>query len=288
MKTDAIIPTYDLKQCAGFKDFIISNNQCDEADFHSLEPHRHASYTIDILVRGELTMYLDFEKFQVKAPAVILISPDQVHLHDSKSDYEIISISFNKDYLVNEVENMLMCWECMFGAGAIHLEKDQLDELFIYARLMFEEFRGNRIQKDIVIRNLLATFIICCMRLLRKTAATPKLDTAQNNMVRAFRELVDKNYHEKTQVAHYAEMLYVTPGHLNDTIKSLTGRTAKQLIDAKRITEAKRLLYWGRHSVKEIAWQLNFEDDAYFNRYFKKHTGHTPALYQKSILNKYN
>ena len=89
-------------------------------------------------------------------------------------------------------------------------------------------------------------------------------------------------------MAEYADMLYVTPGHLNDLIKSVTGKTAKQIIDEKRVVEAKRLLFWGQHSVKQIAGHLNFEDDSYFNRFFKKHTGETPALFQKNIREKYN
>jgi AraC-like DNA-binding protein len=68
----------------------------------------------------------------------------------------------------------------------------------------------------------------------------------------------------------------------------VVGKTAKQIIDERRVTEAKRLLFWNEHTIKEIAWQLNFEDDGYFNRFFKKHTGHTPAVFQKSIREKYN
>jgi AraC-like DNA-binding protein len=83
-------------------------------------------------------------------------------------------------------------------------------------------------------------------------------------------------------------MLYVTPGHLNDLIKTVTGKTAKQIIDERRIMEAKRLPFWGEHSVKEIAARLNFEDDAYFNRFFKKHTTNTPAQFQRQIREKYN
>ena len=82
--------------------------------------------------------------------------------------------------------------------------------------------------------------------------------------------------------------LYITPGYLNDTIKAATGKTAKQIIDEKRIVEAKRLLFWGEQSAKEISNQLNFEDDAYFNRFFKKHTGQTPAQFQKNTREKYN
>jgi AraC-like DNA-binding protein len=113
-------------------------------------------------------------------------------------------------------------------------------------------------------------------------------DTMQNRIVRQFSELSDVHFKDKTQVTHYADMMFVTPGHLNDTIKSALGKTAKQIIDEKRIIEAKRLLFWGEHTIKEIAWQLNFEDDGYFNRFFKKHTGNTPATFQKSIREKYN
>jgi AraC-like DNA-binding protein len=114
------------------------------------------------------------------------------------------------------------------------------------------------------------------------------MDSSQNKIVRQFKILIDEHYLDRTQVAQYADMLYVTPGHLNDLIKSVTGKTAKQIIDEKRIIEAKRLLFWDEHSVKEIAGHLNFEDDGYFNRFFKKHTGQTPALFQKNNREKYN
>ncbi|HEX3010353.1 MAG TPA: helix-turn-helix domain-containing protein, partial [Bacteroidales bacterium] len=100
--------------------------------------------------------------------------------------------------------------------------------------------------------------------------------------------MAEKYYREKTRVSQYAEMLYVSPGHLNDMIKAAIGKSAKQVIDEKRILEAKRLLLWEGHSAQEIAWQLNFEDSAYFNRFFKKHTGETPIYFQKNIREKYN
>ena len=113
-------------------------------------------------------------------------------------------------------------------------------------------------------------------------------DNSMNSLGVQFKILVDEHFRDKVQVSEYAEMLHVTPGHLNDTVKSTIGRSAKQVIDAKRIMEAKRLLFWQKHSVKQIAGELNFDDDAYFSRFFKKHTGQTPALFQKTIREKYN
>lgn len=288
MKTEAIIPVFDAKSNSGGTDFIISSNLCDEVVMHLDEPHRHANYTIDLLVSGEIMHQLDFVKYPVQAPAILLISPEQVHVQDTETKHEVISISFSKDYIMHETEGMLACWECMFDSGSVDVTREQMDELVTYAKLMFKEYASKKPKKEAIIRSLLSAFIICCARTLRNDHENVRFDATQNNMVRTFRGLVDQHYAEKTQVMHYAEMLFVTPGHLNDTIKSITGKTAKQLIDAKRIMEAKRLLFWGKHSVKEIAWELNFEDDAYFNRFFKKHTGSTPAHFQRGILNKYN
>jgi AraC-like DNA-binding protein len=177
----------------------------------------------------------------------------------------------------------------MFSQEVIPVKDEAtLEELQTYVGLMQEEFNNSKPQKNLVLRNLLNAFIICAARLMNCKTKIVQMDSSQNKIVRQFKTLTDENYLYRTQVAQYADMLYVTPGHLNDLIKSVTGKTAKQIIDEKRIIEAKRLLFWGEHSVKEIAGHLNFEDDGYFNRFFKKRTGQTPALFQKNNREKYN
>jgi AraC-like DNA-binding protein len=153
---------------------------------------------------------------------------------------------------------------------------------------MEQEFLHRRPQRDLVVRNLLNAFIIAAARLGSGKTNIVHMDSTQNKIVKQFHALTDEHFLKRTQVAQYADMLYISPGHLNDVIKMATGRTAKQVIDEKRIMEAKRLLFWGNHSVKEIAGRLNFEDDAYFNRFFKKHTGQSPALFLKYSREKYN
>jgi AraC-like DNA-binding protein len=256
---------------------------------HILKPHRHSGYAINLLLEGEVEYFADFKKHTVIAPALMFLSPEQVYQNVCGSQYKKVYVSFTKDFLVNEVQGVLSCWEYMFSQEVI-LVKDEatLEELQTYVHLMQREFNSTRPQKNLVLRNLLNAFIICAARLMSCKTGIVQMDSSQNKIVRQFKTLIDENYLHRTQVAQYADMLYVTPGHLNDLIKSLTGKTAKQIIDEKRIIEAKRLLFWGEHSVKEIAGHLNFDDDAYFNRFFKKHTGQTPALFQKNNREKYN
>lgn len=285
---NTIIPVYNSVTCAGGKDFAISRNQGCGNDPRAKVPHRNEAYSISLVLRGRLVKYIDFEKHFIEAPAIISMTPEQVHQFEEIDDCETINISFSKDFLVGEMQGWFACWECMFGHAVVNLDEEALPELMVYADLMLEEFRNDKTRKEFVIRNLLNAFIICCARLRKSNVSVMHMDQSQNKLVMQFKQYVDNYFREKTRVGEYADMLYVTPGHLNDTIKTTVGKTAKQVIDEKRITEAKRLLFWGNHNIKEIAWQLNFDDDAYFNRFFKKHTGQTPSLFQRVIRKKYN
>ena len=89
---------------------------------------------------------------------------------------------------------------------------------------------------------------------------------------------------QEVQVTFYAKKLFISAGHLNDTIKKMTGKNAKSFINERRILEAKRLLFWTETSIQEVAWKTGFKDPAYFTRFFKKHTGVLPASFQKQIL----
>ena len=83
-------------------------------------------------------------------------------------------------------------------------------------------------------------------------------------------------------MVEYAELLNITPKHLTRSIKQSTGNTPMDFIQKMLILEAKVLLKETNHSVSEIAYQLSFEDTAYFNRFFKQHTGIAPASFRKN------
>jgi AraC-like DNA-binding protein len=277
---------YNCDYTGGASFFIGEWEGCDANEMSV--PHRHNGFSIDILIKGTITQSLDFKKYEVTAPAIMLMEPNQVHQHEMSPDVELINIYFTEEFMMPEMMGVVSCWHCLFSSGIIPLNESQLEELLSYASLIMREYSNDHLRKDTVIRTLLAAFVVVCGRISEPSGEWIEGESSQHNMVRQFKMLVDQHFHEKSQVSDYAEMLFVSPGHLNDTVKDLLGRNAKFLIDEKRIMEAKRLLYWGEHSVKQIAARLNFEDDAYFNRFFKKHSGYTPISFQKSIREKYN
>lgn len=285
MRAATLIPVVDFKQYMPDSEFIIMSSESCNIPHHATVPHRITGYKVSLLLEGKLSINVDFKQHDVVAPAILFLSPEQVSQLTDHNNVKSIHFAFSKDYLLNDVRNTLSCWECMFNQIMIPVtsQKD-LNELKTYASLIQQEFTQLRHQKDLVIKNLLNAFLITAARLGTCKTKLATMNSSQNKILQQFRTLVDDHFVSKTQVAEYADMIYITPGHLNDTIKTVTGRTAKQMIDEKRINEAKRLLFWGDLSVKQIASHLNFEDDAYFNRFFKKHTGQTPALFQRNSL----
>ncbi len=85
---------------------------------------------------------------------------------------------------------------------------------------------------------------------------------------------------------YYAAKLNITQRYLNKVVwRHTRGRTPKQLIDAQLIAEIKELLMDSTKSVTQIAERLNFPDQSYLSRFFRRHTGLSPAQYrnQRSI-----
>ena len=66
-------------------------------------------------------------------------------------------------------------------------------------------------------------------------------------------------------------------------MKEKTGKSAKDYIQDKLVIEAKRLLLFSEMSSKELAYEIGFEEPSHFNTFFKKHSGHSPIAFRKSV-----
>lgn len=98
-----------------------------------------------------------------------------------------------------------------------------------------------------------------------------------------FKELLFNNIRSKHLVADYAELLHITPNHLNKTIRQITGKSPTKWIDETLILEAKVLLHQTDFAINEIAAEIGISDPSYFSRLFKKYVGITPLVFRKMI-----
>jgi AraC family transcriptional regulator, transcriptional activator of pobA len=134
--------------------------------------------------------------------------------------------------------------------------------------------------KPIICNYILSIFKECNLYYEKISQENKKL-TSSDRIAQEFLRLVNKHYLSKRTLTEYAELLSVTPKHLTKCVKQSTNETPMDFIYKMLILEAKVLLRESTLTVSEIAYQLSFEDAAHFGRFFKQHTGTTPATFRK-------
>ena len=124
-----------------------------------------------------------------------------------------------------------------------------------------------------------ALFLMLARSVSDKQALAKQEDKRFSHFIR----LLENEFITCRDASVYAEKLHTTYKTLNKTCKQNTQQTAKQLIDAYTILESKRRLVIDNQSIQQHAYELGFAEPSNFIKYFKKHTGLTPAQFRKQI-----
>jgi AraC family transcriptional regulator, transcriptional activator of pobA len=108
----------------------------------------------------------------------------------------------------------------------------------------------------------------------------------QQILLQKFIQLVNNFYLEKKTIEEYADLLSVTPNHLSQAVKMISGKNALSFINDRIISEAKSIIQFTNFDIAEIAYQLNFSDSSNFGKFFKKHTDVTPVEFRRNASHK--
>jgi AraC family transcriptional regulator, transcriptional activator of pobA len=107
--------------------------------------------------------------------------------------------------------------------------------------------------------------------------------TRKEELVIRFANLVSDRFRQERTVLFYADALHVTPKYLTETVKEINGKTAGQIIDDFVILESKMLLEKPENTIAQVANLLNFSDQSFFGKYFKRITGISPKEFKTSV-----
>lgn len=256
---------------------------------HLQRPHRHSFYHLVLFTKGKGYHTIDFEKFAVKPYQIYFMIPGQVHSWHFEDGVDGYIIHFNEALFTTFLQNSHYLEKFYFFQGIAEDAICQIPaSLQTQATSFFEVMlteigEGKEQNLDIIRLKLLELFIMVdrsCTGRSARNVAPQKL-----TLLRHFQNLIDKHFRTIKLPKEYAELLYITPNHLNALCQDLVGKTAGDLIRDRVLLEAKRLLTNAGMTVTEIAYDLNFQDNSYFNRFFKKYVGMTPDEFRKTFLN---
>src|ERR1700730_5045372 len=154
----------------------------------------------------------------------------------------------------------------------------------IYSERSARNFRSTRNLAVEMIHHQLRSLMVHLARLYATASPAP---FAAIGLVRRFRQAVERSFRASTSVRDYAQMLGVTTSHLSESLRLETGLTAGELIRARLLLEAKRLLLHSEQTIAEIGYELGFEDPSYFSRFVRREIETSPVELRNRIREKY-
>lgn len=243
-------------------------------------PHRHNFYHFLLFTSGAGRHTIDFEVFDIVPWQIYFMSPGQIHSWDFEGNMQGYVVNFDKDFFKTLLLNPDYLLQFSFFSGLIK------DEVFVVEQdkrellcEVLEWIRRHQEKKDFVTSSLLYVFHL--LELGKVVTSGLTINTYNHTLLRNFLQLIELNYKELKLPKEYASLLYITPNHLNALCKELLGIPAGEIIRNRVILEAKRLLVINGYSIAEIAYELNFNDNSYFTKFFKKIEGITPEEFRK-------
>jgi AraC family transcriptional activator of pobA len=109
----------------------------------------------------------------------------------------------------------------------------------------------------------------------------PRQQAGRHSLYTRWLVLLEAHYRAHWPVARYARQLGLSAERLNRIVRAETGHTAQRLIHDRLAREATRWLAHVPAPVSKLAFDLGFDDPAYFCRFFKRHTGLSPRAYRQ-------
>lgn len=253
-------------------------------------PHHRTPYfeILFVTAGSSTTRHSGLMKYEISPGQIFFKSAHQISSGDVSGndttgffcliDNEFLVLNGQSTFPVSEFPFFKNgCNPCMLLSAEQAIEFDRL------LGLIHSKCNGNQKNKNTIVAAYLNALLQELQAIYVEESGKNK-NTGQfaaDVLTEKYKTLVEQHYLHKQKVSDYADLLFITPNHLNKSIKATTGKTALELIDEMLLLEAKVLLKQTNKHVSEIAFHLSFQDPSYFSRFFKKLTGHTPLAFRK-------
>ncbi|WP_343748524.1 helix-turn-helix domain-containing protein [Fluviicola sp.] len=267
-----------------FESFHIRNEQ--DREIYNAQPFKK---DISILfVPGDCKIRIDFREFSTTQPTLFFCGYQRIQVLEGKN---IIILNYSRDFYCIQIHDAeVACDGLLFNnAGQFPATELSAVENPVIENLFSEigkELSLNDSSMEEMVRILLKQIIIRATRLWKRQQLPLQVSElpAEVEFYRNFNQLVEIHFKQWHTVSDYAEAMGLTAKTLSNKFKRLNLTQPNELIKARIILEAKRLLCFTDWSVKEIAYELGYDDPAYFNRLFTGKAGDSPAIFKKKFL----
>lgn len=246
-------------------------------------PHRDDYYIFGIVSSGSCCVSIDFKDYLLAESEIIYTQPNQVHRVVDPGNAKA-SLLFIDAVFIDPSEKQILS-EYALSLTPFRIDNDRLSELKQVLTIIGRRinYSGNEDSKRII-QNLSRAAVGIITETIRGTIRQQSRNKRHIEITLAFKELLLKEHRMDKSPLHYAELLHISPVYLNEVVKDITGISVSKYIQNENMLRAKRMLIYTSLHIREIAFDLGFEDYSYFTRLFTKITGINPSAYRKKYL----
>ncbi len=250
-------------------------------------PHRHDYYTVLLVEKASGKHLIDYQSYHFQALEVHFVSPGQVHQVDVTEKPSGWVLTFSRDFLLeNSIPESFISNINLFqpigDSPPLKMDASTFERLRGIVGEMETCMPSELRYRSRALGALLQLFLIYANNSGTLEASQLEEDNKGVCILRDFKQLVEERFVEWHKVSDYASEIHISPKHLSQTVKNITGKTAKEFVGDRILLEAKRLLLHTELNIKEIAYRTGFEEPLHFSGFFKKNAGISPTKFRDS------
>ena len=272
-----------------FKIFKVNAQDAQKIEHAENNPHNHNFEELIIGIEGQLEHFIDFKSETISAPFVSFITKGKVHRLQPMSKNgkcNIWVLRFKSEFIS---ETVFQLYSSFHDNANIPMGADScFERLDMLCGMIYQEY--NFITPDLaVLRQLLSTlFTVIKSERKRMNLHHHESKKIQSATFRNFLTLLEEHYKEAKDVNFYAEKLFMTVRNLNLICQEVLHKSVSEIIETRKLIEAKNLLITSDLSVSEIGYELGYKEKSYFTYAFKKKAGMTPTEFRDDILRRFS
>lgn len=249
-------------------------------------PLRVENYCI-FMISGEGSFSVEATPYTYSGNVLLFLSPYQHFWWQEGSEAAGELLQFHGDfYCIEYHKKEVACNGFLFNALFLQPFFNVTDATWREIKSLFKSILGELNEKNRFSEAVLRSYLQLVLALSSKeksTVITEAPVVAEHSLVTDFQELIELHFIEQRDLAFYANALHLTPDAFSKKLKKLLGKTPTKLLQERLVLEAKKQLHLTYKSIKEVAFDLNFDDEFYFSRFFKKNVGLSPKHFRESV-----
>jgi AraC family transcriptional regulator, transcriptional activator of pobA len=246
-----------------------------------MPPFRKDWYQVVLKLNPAKPVWLNHQAHAPTQPVLLVNSPNHVYSWQLDTDLRGFILFFKTDFLpaIPVIEQEFPFFD-LTASNLITVSETDLEPITAHFRQLRSTLTDPAPYRRATLQALLTALLYRCKSGWAVQEEVRQTQPRAATTVARFQQLVHTFYLEKRTVAAYADLLSLTPNHLNELVRTATGRTARHFIVARVMTEAKNLLRHTDLDISTIAHTLHFDEPTNFGKFFRQNAGQTPGQFR--------